>query len=70
MTNENSRPLVRREAMPSVRLRRCQESDLGMVKCPLSAWPSVHSRQHPLGKRLRGMSRQLVRILCRSLFAR
>lgn len=37
MTNKESRPLVRAEAMPSVRLRRCQVSDLGIVKCPISA---------------------------------
>ena len=45
MTNENSRPLVRPEAMPSVRLRPCQESDLGMVECPLSATPLREASQ-------------------------
>ena len=48
--------------MPSVRLRRCQESDLGMAECPLLTWSSVHSRQHPLGEYPGGMFRQLVRI--------
>lgn len=41
MTNENSRPLVGPEATPSVRLRRRQESYLGMVKSPFLTWPSV-----------------------------
>lgn len=41
LTNENSRPLVGPEATPSVRLRRRQESYLGMVKSPFLTWPSV-----------------------------
>lgn len=37
MTNRGSSSLVLTEAIPSVRLRRCQVSDLGIVKCPISA---------------------------------
>ena len=51
---------VRTQAVPSVRLRRCQESTLGMVECPLLTCPSVHSWQYPSGECRRGMFRRLA----------